>query len=171
MKITDTPVVVFLTAVVSAFVMGGGALIWLDKHIDDQVAKIKPELESKIKEGKQGPVGPPGPAGAQGPPGKDGQSVRLGSWTDRQGDRPPYKAGELFQASSDGFVAVFSQASEPATSAYLSTGLNKDKLETRARLGARYSGFVSPVAKGEYWKITVEHGKDIVVQWLPLVAK
>ena len=115
-------------------------------------------------------MGPPGPAGPQGPPGKDGQSVRFGAWTNRQGDSP-YKAGDTFQAPSDGFVAVFSQTSEPATSAWLSTGLNKDKLETRARLGARYSGFVSPVAKGEYWKITIEHGKEIVVQWLPLVAK
>ena len=48
MKITDTPVVVFLTAVLSAFVMGGGGLIWLDSHIDDQVADEVAKVKSTI---------------------------------------------------------------------------------------------------------------------------
>jgi rRNA maturation protein Rpf1 len=53
MKITDTPVVAFLTAVVSAFVMGGGGLIFLDNRIDRQVTnKVTEEVTEEVAKAK-----------------------------------------------------------------------------------------------------------------------
>lgn len=66
MKITDTPAVVFLTAVATAFVMGGGALLWLDGHIDGKVAVAKAQLIEMINEKKQGRPSLPVPAGTPG---------------------------------------------------------------------------------------------------------
>ena len=74
-------------------------------------------------------------------------------------------------ALSDGFVAAYSGSNNPADEFVIEVGEIDDEgrvhWHVRTRAG-RYDGTVSPVAKGDYWRVRSFDDGSITVSWLPI---
>lgn len=81
------------------------------------------------------------------------------------------RANRTYQAKSDGFLIAFSSGSGKVAKFTLETGKPEQKESVRTR-AARYDGAVTPVKKGDFYKIHVEEDRNpltITAHWLPIV--
>ena len=90
-------------------------------------------------------------------------SRAFGQWTRRRENR-------VYRAESDGFVAVFTGGDNPANGALIHVGQDDPPREVVTRTG-RYDGAVSPVSRGDYWRVVPDGDGTVVVQWLPVAER
>ena len=84
----------------------------------------------------------------------------FGQWESRDADT-------VYEAQSDGFVAVYTHGMEDPANIGIEMGETPNQLQHRTRAGL-HDGVVCPVPRGSYWRVTTYGGSQVQLWWLPV---
>ena len=84
----------------------------------------------------------------------------FGRWESRDADT-------VYEAQSDGFVAVYTHGKADPANIGIEIGEAPNQLQHRTRAGF-HDGVVCPVPRDSYWRVTTYDGSEVQLWWLPV---
>ncbi len=91
----------------------------------------------------------------------------FGAWATQDSTPAVFVAGGIYKAGTDGFVTAISPGVSCAISGY-TDGSNPPTTRRNYARDTGGDGLTMPVRKDDYWKITLDIGTLLTIQWLPI---